>query len=332
MEQRPGENHVRRPDGGGDGAGEGAQVDDALVKVLALHGGDGPGGVAELAVVIVLHQIPPLPGCPLEQAAAPGGGHGDAQGELVGGGDVGQAGAGALQGIGLHPIAVHRDGQRLPPLPPGHGVDGGIARVLQRHLAALRQQLEQEGEQIVRSGPHHNLLRRAAHPPVLGEKVGERPAQRLVPLAVAPLQKLRVLIDGLLGDARPGGEGEERGVHRAGGELIAPDPGGRLLPRRGGEGPRLGGGQRHHPGGGVAAAGPGDHVALADQHGIGGFHRAHAHPEGGAQLPLGGQALPRGDLAGLDGGGDVAVELLIEGLIAGKAGQGQAGAHKITSN
>ena len=47
---------------------------------------------------------------------------------------------------------------------------GGVAGVLQGHSAALGKELEEKGEQVVGPCPHHDLLRGAAHPPVLGQQ------------------------------------------------------------------------------------------------------------------------------------------------------------------
>ena len=90
-------------------------------------------------------------------------------------------------------------------------------------------------------------------------------------------------------------------------------------------------GQRDYLRGHIAAPGPRNHVALRSQQGVGCLHGAHAHPQGSAQLPLGGQLFPRGDMARLDGGGDMAVELFVQGSIPGKDRHGKGGVHEHSS-
>ena len=53
------QHHVADADGGGDGLGEGVQVDDPLGLVDGEQRGDGTAHEAELAVVVVLHDIAP---------------------------------------------------------------------------------------------------------------------------------------------------------------------------------------------------------------------------------------------------------------------------------
>ncbi len=87
------QDEVGGTDGGGQGAAEGAGVHHPAAVVHALHGGDGPGGIAEFAVVVVLDEIAMGGGVgPAEQLGPPSGGHGRAGGELVGGGHVGHSG------------------------------------------------------------------------------------------------------------------------------------------------------------------------------------------------------------------------------------------------
>ena len=108
---------------------------------------------------------------------------------------------------------------------------GGVAGVFQGHGAALGKELEEEGEQVVGPGPHHDLLRGAAYPPVLGQQSRQGHPQRFIPLGVPWLEQSGVLVYRILVDAGPGGEGEHRGVHRRGGAVIPPLGGGL---RRGG--------------------------------------------------------------------------------------------------
>ena len=77
----------------------------------------------------------------------------------------------------------------------------------------------------------------------------------------------------------------------------------------------------------IAAAGLGQHVALRRQQGVGGLHRAHAHPGQGAQPPLGGQLCAGGQGPGLDGPGDMAVELVVQGGVPAKHGEGEGIGH-----
>ena len=194
---------------------------------------------------------------------------------------------------------------------------GGVAGVLQGHGAALGKELEEEGEQVVRPRSHHDLLRGAAYPPVLGQQSRQGHPQRFVPLGVPRLEQAGVLVHRILVDAGPGGEGEHRGVHRRGGAVIPP-LGGRL--RRGGQvGDRL---HRHvvELGGHIAAAGQALHVSLRQKEGVGPFHGAHAHPQHGAQPPLGGQLLSRPRAALLNFPGQVLVQLQIQGMTRGKDG------------
>ncbi len=78
----------------------------------------------------------------------------------------------------------------------------------------------------------------------------------------------------------------------------------------------------------IAAAGLRQHVALRRQKGVGGLHRAHAHPCQGAHAPLGGQLLPRGQRPGLDGPGDMAVKLAVQGGVPGEHGEGEGCVHR----
>ena len=183
---------------------------------------------------------------------------------------------------------------------------GGVAGVLQGHGAALGKELEEEGEQVVRPRPHHDLFRGAAYPPVLGQQSRQGHPQRFVPLGVPRLEQPGVLVHRILVDAGPGGEGEHRGVHRRGGAVIPPLGGG--LWRSGQVGDRL---HRHivELGGHIAAARQALHVSLRQEQGVGSLHGAHAHTQQGAQPPLGGQLLSRSRAALLNFPGQVLVQL-----------------------
>jgi len=96
------------------------------------------------------------------------------------------------------------------------------------------------------------------------------------------------------------------------------------------EGVEGGGGRRgrgEQVGAHVAAPGPGQDVALRRQQGVGRLHRTHAHPRQGAHTPLGGQSGPGGQGPGLDGSGDMAVELVIQGGVPGEHGEGEGCVH-----
>ena len=330
LQQGGGQDHVGHPDGGGDGPGKGAQVHHPPLPVQPLHSGDGAGGVAELAVVVVLNEVAPRGGVgPVEQPGAPARRHGHPRGELVGGGDVGQGGAAGGQGLRVHALAVDGNGQHGFSAAPGHGVAHRIARVLQGHGGVLGQHLEQGGEQVVHPRPHHHLLRGAVDPPHLAQQVGQGRPEGEVPLGVAPLEQVGVFVHRLLGDPGPGGEGKQGGVHRRGGAVVPPPGGGRgglghVGGGPGGEGQQVG----HH----IAAAGPGEEIALGGEHGVGGVHRAHAHPQQGAQLPLGGHFAPGGGAAPAQLLHQMAVELLIQGFSGVKDGEGDGLFHGIPPN
>lgn len=75
------QDHVADADGGGDGLGEGVQVDDPLGLVDGEQRGDGTAHEAELAVVVIL-QYPAslLLLRPVQQLLPPSDGHDDAVG------------------------------------------------------------------------------------------------------------------------------------------------------------------------------------------------------------------------------------------------------------
>ena len=315
-QQPPGQHQIGHADRGGDGPGEGAHIDHLSPIIQTLHGGDGTAQVAELAVVVVLHQKTLLPLLrPGQQRRPAAHRHGAAHGELVGWGDIGHRGPALPQLVRPQAAVIQRDHADLPSVVAQHLPGRQIARVFQTVNAVLRQHLHQHIEQVFQSRPHHDLVGIAADAPVFPEELRQRPAEGRVAPGLAPLQKLGVAGHHFPAETRPGGIGEHPGVHRAGGKIVPHGLSG------GGGGKLLGRGLLAHgavQGGAdvIAAFGSGPDVALGSQHTVGVLHRALADVQVGADRPLGRQLFPGLQPPGLDLPHDVAVQLVIQGLFA----------------
>ena len=171
LHQRPRQYHVGGADGRRDRAAERAQVDHAL-PVHTLHGGNGPGGVAELAVVVVLDHIPAGRALrPADQLRAPPGGHGEAGGELVRRRDEREARAGRVQRRRVQTLPVQWDGVKLAARGAHRPVDAAVARVLQREGGVRIHDPDQKIQKVFYARAQHDLLRFALDAAVLTQKI-----------------------------------------------------------------------------------------------------------------------------------------------------------------
>ena len=106
--QMGGKHHEAKPQAGSDGAREGVEVHHPLSGVDALKGGNRAALMAELAIVVVLDDVAPLPfRGPGQQLVAAGDGHYRARGEMVRGHDVRNLRPRGSQGRHVHAVFVH---------------------------------------------------------------------------------------------------------------------------------------------------------------------------------------------------------------------------------
>ena len=194
-QQRRRQHHEADADGGGDGLGEGVEVDDVPASVDGEQGGDGAAHEAELAVVIILQDAAarrfPRPG---QQLLAAGDGHDQAGGIVVTGGDVDHVGAGVTKGGDGQARLVQRD--------EGHGgavaaVDAGdlaVAGVFHGVAAILTQELHQQAIQHLRARADDDLLRRYVHAPELAEVGGHGLAEGQRALGRRGVEQARALL------------------------------------------------------------------------------------------------------------------------------------------
>ena len=195
-------------------------------------------------------------------------------------------------------------------------LDLPVAGVLHRPSAAPAQKLEEQGGEIFRAGPHHDLVRVDVDAPEVMEVAHDGRAQRRHAMGVGGGEEGAVfLAEDLPHQTGPGGEGEVLRVHGVGGKVI----GKRGHLRRRGWGGRRGSGRGKGTLGLLgldkeAPLGLGVHVALGQQLFIGVFHRDDPHLQVGGQGALGGEALPGAESAPFDLPADMAVDLFIQGL------------------
>ena len=105
------QHHVGDADAGREAAGAGGEVDHRPVGPRhPLQAGQGPGVETELRIVVVLDDVPlsGTPCRPVEQFCPASGGHGDARGKLVAGGDVAHRCPRLRQRPDGKPVLVHR--------------------------------------------------------------------------------------------------------------------------------------------------------------------------------------------------------------------------------
>ena len=322
-QQGSGQDHVGQPDRRGQAPGEGPGVDDPPVPIHALHGGDGPPAVAELAVVVVLDDPALARDGPVQKLRAPRGRHRDPKRELVRGGQIGHRGPALLQRRRVHAAAVHGDPADRPATGQETALHGRVAGVLHRVDGLRAEEGHELAHQRLHAGADHDLLRRAAHAPVFVQQPCERLTQRRFALRLAALQQLRGVVDDLLVELGPGGVGKERNVHRRGRQqrqqgtlpcLVRWSADGRKRRRTRKRPLSLGGGQIVFYE--IPAPGAGFHVALGQQQLVSRFHRGAADAQTGAKLPLGGQLFSVAQLALPDGLRHGGVKLVVHGRLA----------------
>ena len=112
--------HVAEPQGGEEHFAEGADINDASAGVEPLQGGERASGIAEFAVVVVLGDPRAAPPGPRQQRHAARQRHGDAQGILVRGRDVGHPRLRGCQFALRHrePFGIHRNRHAADARPP----------------------------------------------------------------------------------------------------------------------------------------------------------------------------------------------------------------------
>ena len=232
----------------------------------------------------------------------------------------------------IHPqaLAVQGNGAHHGAAAGEDSVGLGVAGILHAVSSVPAQQLHQKGEQRLRARPHHDLLRIRPDAAKAVQVLGNGSAQLWYALGMGGGQQ-GVCPGGehLPHELGPGGEGEQAGVHAAGGEVVG-EGGLRLEGLRRGERGRGRPVLLLHRLDEKAPLGLGAEVALRQQLAVGPLHRHHADFQVGGQGPLGGQPLPGPQPSPLDLVPDVAVELLVEGAAAGAVQNG--GEHGHLSN
>ena len=102
----------------------------------------------------------------------------------------------------------------------------GVARVFQGDAGFTPHQLAQDAQQLVHAGTDDNLLRLAAHGPVLVKKPGQRLAQAGLPFGIPLAQQLGVVQQAVPQQFGPDLAGEKPGIHPLGGKVKARLPAG----------------------------------------------------------------------------------------------------------
>ena len=140
------QDHIADANGRGDGLGKGVQIDDPLIFADGEQRGDRPPHKAELAVVVVLQNIPlRLLRRPAQQLLAAGYGHDDTRGIVMGRRDVYHVRRLAAQQRDVQPPVVQANPAQ------GHLVglidlgDLAVTRVLHGVPLVPAQQLDDEG-------------------------------------------------------------------------------------------------------------------------------------------------------------------------------------------
>ena len=121
---------------------------------------DGPTHKAELTVVIILQNIPPLPLVgPAQQLMAAGNRHDDAGGIVVAGGDMHHVGVGAAQRLVGKAALIQRHIPQRHLIAPVDPPDLAVAGILHGIALLPAQQLDQQKIQRFRSGTYDDLSR-----------------------------------------------------------------------------------------------------------------------------------------------------------------------------
>ena len=175
VQQRGRDGHPAEPQGGREGLGGRARVDDA-VRVEALQRPDGGPVVAVLRVVVVLDRDRAVLAQPVHERAAPLGREHDARRVLVRRGEHDRAGAGALERLDHEARAVDRHGHGLEARAPRDRPLLGRARVLDRDPPhpARRQRPADQAEALDVAAGDDDPRRLGHHPAHAPEVVGER--------------------------------------------------------------------------------------------------------------------------------------------------------------
>ena len=311
LQQAGRQHHESHPHGGGDGLGEGVHVYHPPGGVDTLEGGNGTACKAELAVIVILDDDASSLLSPAQQGLPPADGCHQSGGIVVGGREMDHTGSRRLQGLRGNALAVqgHRAASRAALAV--HLADFGIARILHGKDGLPSQQLSQQQIQVLRPGPHHDLLRRHGHALILPQVPGDGLPQGGQPLVGHWAQQgFPVLGQHLPGQTGPGRRGEAAGVHLVALQIQPPDRGlrRRLRSRRSGDG-RPGPLHLRHK---KAPFGLGVHIALRLQLLVGPLHRHDGDVQVLRQGPLGGQPLPGRQGAVQDVPPDAAVQVFIQ--------------------
>ena len=163
----------------------------------------------------------------------------------------------------------------------------GIARVLHAVGPLAAQQLDQQADEGLRPCPHHDLVRVCPDAPEPVEVLGDGLPQLGHALGMGSGEEPVLLLgQHLPHQLGPGGEGEEGGVHPAGGEIPPEGRPAADFPRL-----RLEGGLRRSGLLGPcldkkALPGLGPEVALRQQLLVGALHRHHTDLQMGGQGPV----------------------------------------------
>lgn len=189
-----------------------------MLRVQTLERSDRRPVVAEIAVVVVLHDHSGGAPGPFEQLPAPLGGVRDAGGELVGRGRDHGAHAGARQRSDGHPSVVERQRDRRQ---TGGREQRGVLRASgvldsDRYGATLAQDETQQGRRLGHPRTHHQTLRIGHDTAAPAEQGRQRHAQfrQTARIRVTEGAVRQPVQDRPMGRA-PGGPREEREVRGA---------------------------------------------------------------------------------------------------------------------
>ena len=191
-------------------------VDDALGGVDALHGGDGPAGQTELAVVVILHHVAALGVVrPAQKLVAAADGRDQPRGELMRGHKVRHACARRPQSRHADARAVERHMRKLHVVRPVDAGQTRIARVFHREAPPPAQKLHQQVVQRLRARPHHDARGVGLHSAKRPQMSGQRLAQPNGPHGGRLAQKrpLRFMREHIAHGARPRAVGKQLGSH-----------------------------------------------------------------------------------------------------------------------
>ncbi len=160
---------------------EAAHVDDAAIDVETVQAGDGPGAVAELAVVVVLDHPGARAARPVKQGQPASQAHRDAQRILMRRRHVHEAGIARAPRAhrDVQALGIHRDGENARARSQESAARPGVARVFHPHpVTRIEQHPADQLEALLSPGHDQDLVCLAACSASRLDVIGDRFTQR----------------------------------------------------------------------------------------------------------------------------------------------------------